>query len=163
MKKSAIAAVGIFCAAAVFAPQANADPSVGHGTTVFTQSPNMLCQIGSDDADDPGYGPSVVCQSGGRLGFPQSPISDASGGQPAMHLHQAVVTAAGSLSYRDANIPMGGDLDENGDPTFDTLSNDRTHHIQGWTAVPTTDGITFTNDATSHGMTMDAAGDVKAF
>lgn len=157
--KVVLAAAGIACAAAVFVPQANADPSPGHGTIVFAQSPQMTCQIGSDDLDEPGGGASVVCQSSDRLGFPQSPTAPAeqSGGS-SMHLHQVVVTYAGKLSYRDANIGMGGDGD-----APPALANGNTYHIQGWTVVPTTEGITFTHDATRHGMTIDGMDKVIPF
>jgi hypothetical protein len=75
-----------------------------------------------------------------------------------MHMHQAVITAAGQFSYRDANISTGGD-----DFHPATLTNGSTYHLQGWTITPTTNGVTFTNDATSHGITIDANWGVKAF
>lgn len=61
MRKIALAAAGITCAAVAFAPLAAADPTAGHDAKVNTHTPPMLCEIGSDDAD-PGIGPNVICQ-----------------------------------------------------------------------------------------------------
>ena len=148
MKKIACAAMGIL-AALGFAPLAGADPTAGHYTIVTTQSPAMACVIGSDD-DDPGTGPNVVCQGDE---FPGSPVDPTSG----RHLHQVIITAAGKLTYRDANIPMGGD---DYDPR--RLSGG-VYHLQGWTIEPTVDDVTFTNDATGHGMTVSTGQKVTAF
>lgn len=67
------AGLGIAAAAIAFVPLARADPTVGHDAKVNTQTPRMLCEIGSDDAD-PGIGPNVICQRGD--GFAQT-ASDA--------------------------------------------------------------------------------------
>ena|SRR5947209_7607569 len=130
MRKSALAGLGI--AALAFAPVASADPTEGHDAKVNTQTPSMLCEIGSDDAT-PGVGPNVICQ--GR--FAQAP-ADAD---------QAYVTAAGQFTYREANIGVGYNH-----PPFETLIPGRTYHIQGWTVVAGGDGIRFTNEGTGHGM-----------
>ena len=100
MNKIALTAVGI-AAALTLAPPASADPTAGHDTKVNTQTPPMLCEIGSDDAD-PGIGPNVICQGS----FVQA-SSDAD---------QAFVTASGQFRYRSANIGIG----DNHAP-FDTL------------------------------------------
>jgi hypothetical protein len=131
MRKITLAGVGITCAAVAFAPLAGADPTPGHDTKVNTQTPRMLCEIGSDDAD-PGIGPNVICQGS----FVQSPSDD-----------QAFVTASGRFSYRSANIGIG----YNHAP-FDTLVPGQSYHIQGWTIVAGPGGIHFTNDGTGHGM-----------
>jgi hypothetical protein len=136
------------------APLAGADPSVGHYTVVRTQSPSMTCVVGSDDVD-PGIGPNVVCQERqGGDGFPGSPIEPHFG----MHLHQAIVTAAGELTYRDANIPTVGD-----DFVPHKLAEGDVYHFQGWTIMPTGDGGSFTHDETGHGMTVSTDLNVKAF
>ena len=131
MRKIAPAALGI--AALTFAPLASADPTAGHDAKVNTQTPPMLCQIGSDDAD-PGIGPNVVCQGS----FVQAPA----GGDD-----QAFVTASGQFTYRSANIGIGYPH-----APFDTLIPGQTYHIQGWTVAASGDGIRFTNDGTQHGM-----------
>ncbi len=130
MRKIALAGLGI--AAQACAVLASADPTSGHDAKVNTQTPPMLCEIGSDDAT-PGIGPNVACQGS----FVQA---------PADH-DQAYVTASGQFSYRSANIGVG----YNHAP-FDTLVPGQTYHIQGWTIVAGGDGIRFTNDGTGHGM-----------
>lgn len=130
MRKIALAGLGI--GALAFAAPVNADPTPGHDAKVNTQTPRMLCEIGSDDVD-PGIGPNVICHGS----FVQAPAGD----------DQAFVTASGQFSYRSANIGIG----YNHAP-FDTLLPGQTYHIQGWTIVADGDGIRFTNDGTSHGM-----------
>ena len=126
-----IALAAIACAALAFTPTASADPTAGHDAKVTTQTPQMLCEIGSDDADA-GIGPDVNCQGS----FVQSPAND-----------QAFVTASGQFSYRSANIGVGYPH-----APFDTLVPGQTYHIQGWTVVAAGDSIRFTNDGTGHGM-----------
>lgn len=127
----------------IFAPVASGDPSVGHDAKVNTETPPMLCEIGSDDTD-PGIGPNVICQ--GR--FSQARATD----------DQAFVTAAGQFSYRNANIGVGYPHNR-----FDTLVAGQTYNIQGWTVVADSDGIRFTNDASGHGMFIDSATTVDPF
>jgi hypothetical protein len=126
-----------------FAPVASGDPSVGHDAKVNTETPPMLCEIGSDDTD-PGIGPNVICQ--GR--FREASATD----------DQAFVTAAGQFSYRNANIGVGYPH-----PPFDTLVAGQTYNIQGWTVVAGGDGIRFTNDASGHGMFIGSATTVDPF
>jgi hypothetical protein len=142
MRKAIIAAVAAV-AAIIFAPLASADPTAGHDAKVNTQTPRMLCDIGSDDAD-PGSGPNVICQGS----FVQAPADD----------DQAFVTAAGQFSYRSANIGIG----YNHAP-FDTLVPGQTYHIQGWTVVAGGDGIRFTNNGTGHGMFIGSDTNVNRF
>lgn len=111
---------------------ASADPTGGHDAKVTTQTPPMLCEIGSDDAT-PGVGPNVVCQGT----FVQAPPDN----------DQAFVTAAGEFSYRMANIGIGYEH-----PPFDTLVVGQTYQIQGWSIAAAVDGIRFTHDDTGHGM-----------
>ena len=92
MRKIALAGAGIACATLTFPLPASADPTAGHDTKVNTQTPRMLCEIGSDDAD-PGIGPNVICQGS----FVQAPADN----------DQAFVTASGQFSYRSANIGIG--------------------------------------------------------
>jgi hypothetical protein len=138
-----IATVGLGIAAMAFAPLAGADPTPGHDAKVKTQTPPMLCEIGSDDAD-PGVGPNVVCQGS----FVQAPADD----------DQAYITASGEFSYRIANIGIGGSH-----PPFETLLPDRTYQIQGWTVTTGDDGIRFTNDGTGHGMFVGSDTTVNPF
>jgi hypothetical protein len=153
MKKIALTGAGIATLALAFAPVAGADPTAGHSTKVKTTSPPTLCEIGSDDSTgipgDPGMGPNVVCQGS----FPQAPAipcpqwpGELCPPQP-MHWDQAVVTASGQFSWRDANIAVGY-------PGFhpETLVDGQTYHMQGWTIVPSSEGTRFTNDGTGHGM-----------
>jgi hypothetical protein len=137
-----IALTSLCIAALTTAPPASADPTTGHDAKVNTQTPPMLCEIGSDDAD-PGIGPNVICQGT----FAQAPGDD-----------QAFVTASGQFSYRSANIGVG----YNHAP-FDTLVPGQTYHIQGWTTVARDDGIRFTNDGTRHGMFVGSDTTVNSF
>jgi hypothetical protein len=130
MRNIALAGLGI--AVLAFAAPVSADPAPGHDAKVNTQTPPMLCEIGSDDAE-PGIGPNVICQGS----FVQAPAGD----------DQAYVTASGQFSYRSANIGVG----YNHAP-FDTLVPGQTYDLQGWTVVAGGDGIRFTNDGTGHGM-----------
>jgi hypothetical protein len=128
--KIALAGLGIVVLG--YAAPVSADPTPGHDAKVKTQTPPMLCEIGSDD-DTPGVGPNVVCQGS----FAQTSADN----------DQAVVTASGQFSYRTANIGVGYNH-----PPFDMLVAGQTYHIQGWTVVATDDGIRFTHDGTGHGM-----------
>jgi hypothetical protein len=139
---AATAGLGIAAAAIAFVPLASADPTVGHDAKVNIQTPRMLCEIGSDDAD-PGIGPNVICQ--GR--FSEASATD----------DQAFVTAAGQFSYRSANIGVGYPH-----TPFDTLVPGQTYDIQGWTIVAG-DGIRFTNDGTGHGMFIGSDTTVNPF
>jgi hypothetical protein len=141
VRKIALAGLGI--AALTLAPLASADPTVGHDAKVNTQTPPMLCEIGSVDAD-PGVGPSVICQGS----FVQAPAGD----------DQAFVTASGKFSYRSANIGVGSPH-----ARFDTLVTGQTSHVQGWTVVAGGAGIRFTNDGTGHGMSIGSDTAVNPF
>jgi hypothetical protein len=135
----AVATAGVLA----LAPLAGADPTPGHGEIVLTETPKMTCQLGSDDAD-PTVGPTVVCQG---EAFPDS-----------ADLHQVVLSPAGTATYRDANIGVGYD---GFNPR--TLTPGHTYHIHGWTVAPQSDVITFTNDATGHGMNVHGDRDVDTF
>lgn len=141
MRSFVPAAMGFVAIALV--PLAGADPTAGHDAKVTTQTPQMLCEIGSDDAD-PGIGPNVVCQGS----FVQAPAGD----------DQAFVTASGQFSYRSANIGVGYPH-----APFDTLTPDHTYHVQGWTIVAGDDGMRFTNDGTGHGMFIGSDTTVSPF
>jgi hypothetical protein len=75
-----------------------------------------------------------------------------------LHQDQALVTASGQFSCRDANIGVGYNH-----PLFDTLVPGQTYHIQGWTIAASGGGITFANDDTGHGMTIGSDQSVKPF
>jgi hypothetical protein len=49
----------------------------------------------------------------------------------------------------DGNI---GGVGQDWAQTDTTLTYGQTYHIQGWTALPNSDGTRFTNDGTGHGM-----------
>lgn len=147
MKKIALTGLtglaGLGIAVLSIAPPVGADPTAGHDAKVHVQTPPMLCEIGSDDAD-PGIGPNVICQ--GR--FAQASVDD----------DQAFVTASGQFSYRSANIGVGYNH-----PPFDTLVPGQTYRIQGWTVIARSDGIRFTNDGTGHGMLIRGDTTVSSF
>jgi hypothetical protein len=138
-----IVMAGAAAAALVLAPSAGADPTPEHGEIVLTETPKMTCQLGSDDAD-PRVGPTVVCQGDA---FPGS-----------ADLHQVVLSPSGTVAYRDANIGVGYD---GFNPR--TLTSGNTYHIHGWTVVPKSYVITFTNDDTGHGMNVLGNRDVDTF
>jgi hypothetical protein len=158
MRKVACMGAGIICAAITFALPASADPSPGHYVNVRTPTPAMRCMVGSDDSD--GLGPNVVCQT---AGFPQAPMEPPPypgwPGDPAvLHQDQAIVTASGQFSWRNANLGLAPP----GQPDV-KLSEGQTYRFEGWTIVPTGEGITFTNDATGHGMAIDRDYNVHPF
>jgi hypothetical protein len=149
---------GIACASVAFAPLASADPTAGHFVNVRTPSPPMRCEVGSDDSD--GGGPNVVCQT---AGFPQAPMDPIpypgwTGDPSVLHQDQAIIAASGRFSWRTANLGSA----PAGQPDI-TLVVGQTQHFQGWTIAPASDGITFTNDATRHGMVIDSAYNVRPF
>jgi len=145
-------------------PLAGADPAAGHGTYVRIQSPPMRCEVGSDDSGPvpgvPGMGPNVVCQT---AGFPNSPMDpppspDWTGDPLVLHQDQAIVTASGQFNWRTANLGMALP----GQPDTVVVEG-QTYQLQGWTVVATGNGITFTNDATGHGMVIDSSYNVNSF
>ncbi len=141
MRNIAPAAMGI--AALAFFPLASADPTAGHDAKVNVQTPRMLCEIGSDDAD-PGVGANVICQGS----FVQAPADD----------DQAFITASGQFSYRSANIGTGGSQ-----VPYETLAPGHTYSLQGWTIATGDDGVRFTNDGTGHGMFIGSDTTVNSF
>jgi hypothetical protein len=158
MKKIASVVTATICAAVAFASLSSADPSRGHFVNVRTPTPSMRCEVGSDDSD--GAGPNVVCQT---AGFPQAPIDPLpppgwQGDPSVLHQDQAIITASGQFSWRTANLgiapPRQPDV---------IMVEGMTYHFEGWTIVPTSDGTSFTNDATSHGMSIDGDDNVKPY
>jgi hypothetical protein len=158
MRRMPLLGVVIVCAAIMFLPVAGADPTVGHFVNVRTPSPAMRCMVGSDDRD--GAGPAVVCQT---AGFPQAPMNPMpypgwTGDPLVLHQNQAIITESGQFSWRTANLGLAPP----GQPDT-TLLAGQTYHMQGWTIVSTGDGITFTNDATGHGMAIGSDYSVRSF
>jgi hypothetical protein len=158
MKDTPLFGAVIACAAVICAPQASADPTVGHFVNVRTPTPAMRCMVGSDDRD--GAGPAVVCQT---AGFPQAPMNPPphpgwAGDPLILHQNQAIVTDSGQFGWRTANLGIAppGQADT-------TLVVGQTYHMQGWTIVPTGSDITFTNDATGHGMVISSDYGVRSF
>ncbi|MGB9307564.1 MAG: hypothetical protein ACLPXZ_16335 [Mycobacterium sp.] len=105
-------------------------------------------------------GPNVVCQT---AGFPQAPMNPAPypgwpGDPLVLHQDQAVITASGQFSWRTANLGSAPP----GQPDT-TVVNGQTYRLQGWTVVPTSEGVTFTDDATGHGMMISSDYSVKPF
>jgi hypothetical protein len=158
MEKIISAVTVTICAAVTFASPSSADPTSGHFVDVITPTPSMRCEVGSDDSD--GVGPNIVCQT---AGFPQAPMDLAPppgwrGDPLVFHQDQAIITAAGQFSWRTANLGMAPP----GQPDV-TMAEGTTYHFEGWTIVPTGDGTTFTNDTTSHGMSIDRDYNVKPY
>jgi hypothetical protein len=125
---------------------------------VRTPSPSMRCEVGADDSD--GAGPNVVCQT---AGFPQAPMDPVPyagwhGDPLVLHQDQAIITSSGQFRWRTANLGMAPP----GQPDV-ILVEEQTYHFVGWTIVPTGDGITFTSDATGHGMSIDSKYNVTPF
>src|SRR6185312_14350838 len=113
---------------------------------------------GSDDTD--GAGPTVVCQT---AGFPQSPMNPVpypgwKGDPLVLHQDQAIVTGSGQFRWRTANLGMAPP----GQPDTPLIAG-RTYHMQGWTILPTSDDVTFTNDETGHGMVIGSDYSVRPF
>ena len=129
-RKTALAALGI--ATLTLTPPASADPTPGHDAKVNTQTPQMLCEIGSDDAD-PGIGPNVTCQRGSFL---QAPADADRPWSP----HRASSATAMRTSASATRTP----------PLTPGARPDLPH--PGWTIVAGGDGIRFNNDGTGHGM-----------
>jgi hypothetical protein len=157
MRKPLVAA-GIACVSVTLAPMAFADPTQGHFVNVRTPSPPMRCEVGSDDSD--GGGPQVVCQT---AGFPQAPMEPIpypgwTGDPLVLHQDQAIIAASGQFNWRTANLGQAPP----GQPDI-TLVAGQTQHLQGWTIVPTSDGTTFINDVTGHGMVVDLGYNVRPF
>ena len=124
----------------------------------------MRCEVGSDDNSGvpglPGIGPNVVCQTGG---FPQAPMDPSpypgwTGDPVVLHRNQAIITASGQFNWRIANLGMAPE----GQPDT-SLMDGQTYHFPGWTIEPRSDGTTFTNDATGHGMAIDSGYHVNRF
>lgn len=69
--------------------------------------------------------------------------------QNGMRASGVRVTARGSWEW------VIGDI---GNPDFETLVYGVTYRALGWTITPTSDGTTFINDATGHGMTVSVEG-----
>lgn len=158
MRKVALVGAGIICATVTLATAAYADPTAGHFVTVQTPAPRMRCQVGSDDRD--GGGPAVVCQT---AGFPQAPMdpppSPGWQGDPSvLRQDQAIITSSGQFSWRTANLGMATP----GQPDV-VLVGGQTYHFQGWTIVPSGADVTFTSDASGHGMTIGSDYNVKPF
>lgn len=158
MRNIASVGSGIICTAVAYAIPVSADPTPGHYVNIRTPSPPMRCEVGSDDSD--GVGPNVVCQT---AGFPQAPMDPVPypgwhGDPSVLHQDQAIITASGQFSWRTANLGQAPP----GQPDI-TLSEGKTYHFEGWTVVPIADRITFTNDATSHGMAIERDYHVKPF
>jgi len=156
MKKTAPTMTATVCATVVFASVTSADPTPGNFVNVKTPSPTMRCEIGSDDSG--GAGPNVVCQTAGFPGAPIDPVPAPGwqGDPSVLHQDQAIITAAGRFSWRTANLGVAPP----GQPDV-ALVKGTTYHFKGWTIVPTADCITFTNDATGHGMSIDNDYNVK--
>jgi hypothetical protein len=152
------------CTAIAFAPLASADPTRGNFVNVQISSPRMRCEVGADDDSGVpgvrGMGPNVVCQT---AGFPQAPMNPAPypgwpGDPLVLHQDQAVITGSGQFSWRTANLGSAPP----GQPD-NTVVNGQTYRFEGWTVVPTNEGVTFTNDVTGHGMLISSDYSVKPF
>jgi hypothetical protein len=102
-------------------------PTRGGSVHVKTRSGKTICQVTAGD---------VEC----NVEFTrQTPILN---GLPASGVS---VTARGSWQW------LVGDP---GDPDYETLGYGTVYRALGWTITPTSEGTTFMNDATGHGMTV---------
>ncbi len=80
-------------------------------------------------------------------------------GDPSvLHQDQAIITASGRFSWRTANLGMAPP----GQPDT-TLAEGQTYRFRGWTIESTSDDVTFTNDATGHGMAIHSDYNVQPF
>jgi hypothetical protein len=139
----AFAIAALTAAALLGAPHAAADPD--QGGRFHTHWPRMLCQIDIDD--------SVWCQGA----FPQAPVESCDSPicpDPPMRWDLVVVSANGEFHYGEGNIGVGDA------PVLDVLQPGQTWRYHGWTMTATDTAVTITNDASGHGMTIDANGDV---
>jgi hypothetical protein len=105
-------------------------------------------------------GPNVVCQTGG---FPQAPMDPIPypgwQGDPAvLPRNQAIITTSSQFNWRTANLGIAPP----GQPDT-ALVDGQTYNFQGWTIASTSDGTTFTNDATGHGMVIGSDYNVNPF
>jgi hypothetical protein len=158
MRRTSLIASVIACAAVVSVPVANADPAPDQVANVRTPSPPMRCAVASGNRE--GEGPTVVCQTGG---FPQAPMHPMpypgwKGDPSVLHDNQAIVNDSGQLSWRTANLGLAPP----GRPDI-VLVADQSYHLQGWTILPTSDGVTFTSDETGHGMAIGSDYSVRPF
>jgi hypothetical protein len=139
--RTAIPTILVPLAALIAAPQAAAaDP----GQYVRTESGKVRCLVTADDQGH-GGGPMVVCEASapGSIGFPQAPNTTTAG----LHWILAAVTGAGAFQWADGNIGGGGT------PQNDVVLNyGQSYQMHGWTILPSSDGTTFTNNVTGHGM-----------
>jgi hypothetical protein len=133
------------------APTAGADP--GTSEYVRTQSGKVRCLVMTNNVGH-GGGPAVICEASGpeNTGFLQAPTTDY-----GSHWHNAVVDSAGNFNWADANIGGGGQPEDDV-----VLTYGRTLRVAGWIITPSSDGTTFTDDATGHGMFVSIE-DVRAF
>jgi hypothetical protein len=106
-------------------------PSRAGSVWVRTQSGKTICQVtaGEVGCDVDFSRPTPIVN-----GLPASGVS---------------VTARGNWEW------LVGDP---GDPDYETLGYGTTYRALGWTITPTSEGTTFINDATGHGMTVSVEG-----
>lgn len=66
----------------------------------------------------------------------------------------------GGLPASGVKVAAGGGWEwlvgDPGDPDYSTLDYGTVYHTLGWTITPTSEGTTFLNDATGHGMTVSS-------
>jgi hypothetical protein len=133
--------VVMFAIALEAIPSASADDN----QSVRTESGKVRCFANANDQGH-GGGPLVVCQTSApaNTGFQQAPLTTT----PGFHMDLAVVRATGAFNWDDGNIP--------GNATAlarDVVMNyGQTYRMNGWTVLPSSDGTSFTNDGTGHGM-----------
>jgi hypothetical protein len=150
MRKIALAAAGIGCAAMAFAPPASSDPVYPQDVRILTP-PQMRCEVSGPRVLGGGLHepPSVYCQ-GAFANAPGDPCPAAPGQNCAvwpLHQDQAFVKDTGEFGYQNGNLGLV-------QPNIINAVAGQTYRIQGWTVVQAADSATFTNDATGHGMTI---------
>jgi hypothetical protein len=143
--KPSLAAAALTVAAVLAATPANAEPDPAG--RFDTRTPNMLCQLDRDG--------TLWCQ-GTFPDAPTAPCGSPLCPDPPLRWDQAVISPQGRFRYADGNIGVGDG------PLLDTLGPGRTWHFRGWTMSAGDGAVTFTADATGHGMTIAADGQVAA-
>lgn len=116
------------------APTAAAPDTYARPTMVRTTSGKVRCMVSVR---------GVTCQRHDGGEFPGAPIY---GDYPA---NQASISDSGGFQWISGQLPAVAESHPDNDTV---LTYQRTLHIHGWTIEPTSEGTTFTNSQTRHGM-----------
>ena len=144
MVRQVLAASGALIAlvACPLAPHATADD----GQVVVVQNAQnapLRCLVSADNVAR-GGGPMVVCGRPDGAMFGQAPFSTE---KYSVALNLAVQRGTGEFYFDKGVVEGTGGM---------ALSNGQTYHINGWTIQPDDQRTRFTNDASGHGMLINA-------